>query len=97
MMIGHISFAGLAELFITGGMMAYLQRANPELLAYSATRLAPDAGSGWKSTRALWFGLSGLMILSPLGLLAAGTAWGEWGVDDFASTTVREEIVRAFR
>src|SRR5450432_2008570 len=32
MMIGHLSFAGLAELIITGGVVAYLQRTNLPLL-----------------------------------------------------------------
>ena len=31
--------------------------------------------------RKLWFALGAFMILSPLGLLATGTAFGEWGVD----------------
>ena len=29
----------------------------------------------------LWIGLGILGIASPLGLLASGTAWGEWGKD----------------
>ncbi len=32
MMVGHLTFAGLAELFVSGGVVAYLQRANPALL-----------------------------------------------------------------
>jgi PDGLE domain len=30
----------------------------------------------------LWILLGIMMILTPLGLLAAGTAWGEWGMDE---------------
>lgn len=26
-----------------------------------------------------------LIIFTPLGLLASGTAWGEWGVEEMAS------------
>jgi cobalt/nickel transport system permease protein len=29
-----------------------------------------------------------LIILTPLGLLAEGTAWGEWGADEIAATGV---------
>lgn len=29
----------------------------------------------------LWLGLGVLIILTPLGLLASGTAFGEWGID----------------
>src|SRR6266478_5769876 len=32
MMIGHLSFAGLAEFFVSGGVVAYLQRARPSPL-----------------------------------------------------------------
>lgn len=35
----------------------------------------------FKKYRNLWLALGALMILSPLGLIAAGTAFGEWGVD----------------
>ncbi|MGQ9458836.1 MAG: PDGLE domain-containing protein [Anaerolineae bacterium] len=31
----------------------------------------------------LWIGLAILALLSPLGLLAPGTAWGEWGAEEF--------------
>lgn len=103
MLIGHLTFAGLAEAVITGGIIAYLQRANPQLLRLSA-RGAEMGGAaagqlvsagGWRGTRALWFGLALLMILSPLGLLAAGTAWGEWGVEDFQDAAARQEMAQA--
>ena len=93
MMIGHLSLAGLAELAISGGVVAYLQRAHSDLLGRPLARAATV--SVRKSTRALWYGLAGLMIASPIGLLAAGTAWGEWGADDFASAEVRQEMLNA--
>jgi cobalt/nickel transport system permease protein len=97
MMIGHLTFAGLAELLISAGLVAYLQRANPDLLAFSVPNTTGKlaSGSAWKSTRPLWYALAGLMILTPLGLLAGGTAWGEWGAEDFANAQVREEILLA--
>lgn len=94
MMIGHLSIAGFAEMAVTAGLVAYLQRANPELLAYARAGGASQAGVG-KTARAFWYGVAGLMILSPLGLVAAGTAWGEWGVDDFADAGARQEIALA--
>lgn len=36
-------------------------------------------------TRTLWIILGVLALLSPLGLLATGDAWGEWGADAFES------------
>lgn len=35
----------------------------------------------FKNYRKLWLALGVLVILSPLGLIAAGTPFGEWGVD----------------
>jgi cobalt/nickel transport system permease protein len=86
MMLGHLTIAGLAELVITGGVVAYLQRSDPALLKLTAPgaadandgmQLANQRG-GWRTLRSLLIGLAILMVLSPLGLLAAGTAWGEW-------------------
>lgn len=94
MLVGHLSFAGLAEMAISAGLLAYLQRANPELLRVAPRRDSTLAG-GWHATRRLWLGLALLMILSPLGLLAAGTAWGEWGAAAFADPQARLEIARA--
>ena len=97
MMIGHLSVAGLAELLVSAGLVAYLQRANPELLACSRANGVnkPAESSVWKSTRKLGYALAGLMILSPLGILAAGTAWGEWGVEDYAQAETRLEMRHA--
>lgn len=101
MMIGHLSFAGLAEAVISGGVVAYVQKVDPRLLSLSAPGIAASGGAaaappaGWRPTRALWAGLAVLLIASPLGLLAAGIAWGEWGVDDFKDTAVRESIALA--
>jgi len=36
----------------------------------------------FRSFRKLWMVLGVLMLLSPLGLIATGTAFGEWGLDE---------------
>lgn len=100
MALGHLTIAGLAELVVTGGVVAYLQRADPSLLKLTApnARDAEDGTQevarrgGWRTTQKLWVGLAMLMILSPLGLLAAGTAWGEWAPEDFNDAAARQEI-----
>jgi cobalt/nickel transport system permease protein len=98
MMIGHITVAGLAEMIVTAGVVAYIQRTDLSLLKLTAPD-APltnaDETSGWRSTKALWIGLAALMILTPLGLVAAGTAWGEWSAEDFADPSAREQIAAA--
>ena len=98
MLIGHLTFAGLAELVLSGGVIAYLQRADPALLrgtAPGALEHGMPVPGGWRAVRPLWIGLAVLMIATPLGLLAAGTAWGEWGVEDFKSPEARQEIAAA--
>src|SRR6266498_2382721 len=103
MMLGHLTIAGFAELLVTGGVVAYLQKADPSLLKLTApnARVAEDGADelarrgGWRITRSLWIGLAVLMIASPLGLLAAGSAWGEWSADDFATQQGRQAIAQA--
>ena len=92
MMIGHLTVAGLAEAVVTGGIVAFLQRAEPDLLR--ATAREPEAHRPG-TLRPLWVGLGVLLVLTPLGLLAAGTAWGEWSARDFTSAEGREAIASA--
>ncbi|MDR3373012.1 MAG: cobalt transporter CbiM [Ancalomicrobiaceae bacterium] len=94
MMAGHLTIAGLAEAAIGAGLVRALQRYEPELLG--AGTLSPSAPTRvWWQTRALWFGLAVFMILSPIGLIAGGTAWGEWSVEDLADPAARQDIARA--
>ncbi len=103
MMIGHLTVAGFAECIISAGVIAYLQRADPALLRRTAPD-APDAEGpmwpvaatvSWATMRNFWLGLALLLILTPLGILAAGSAWGEWSAKDFADAKARQEIAGA--
>lgn len=83
MMLGHLAVAGLAEAAITAGMVAFLQHADPALLsAASGGATATMAAEPIRpnSLRRLWITVALLMFLAPLGILAAGTAWGEWSL-----------------
>jgi cobalt/nickel transport system permease protein len=86
MVIPHILVASVIEGVATALVVAYLQRANPAVLGapQGATRPAVEATS-FSKLRWLWVGLAVLVVATPLGLLAPGTAWGEWGSDEFAS------------
>ncbi len=106
MMIGHLTFAGLAELILSAGLVAYLQRADPALLrttapdapdadqaVSSAGRSASDsAASAWPSYRRLWVAVALFLVLTPLGIVAAGTAWGEWTARDFSDPDARAKM-----
>jgi cobalt/nickel transport system permease protein len=37
-------------------------------------------------------GLAALMLVTPLGILAVGSAWGEWSPHDLADGAVRRQI-----
>ena len=103
MMIGHLTFAGIAELVLSGGVVAYFQRTNPALLKLTAPgNLAADeevAGAAspsmWRTVRPLWMALALLLVLTPLGILAAGSAWGEWSARDFSNPQARERMAVA--
>jgi cobalt/nickel transport system permease protein len=98
MMIGHLTIAGLAEMVVSAGVVAYLQRAEPSLLRSTAPGAATgecEAEIGWSATKPLWLALAILMVLTPLGILAAGTAWGEWSPSDFSNPASRTQIAAA--
>lgn len=79
MMIGHL-IAGMAEAIVTGSGVAYLWRSAPELIqTASITGQSKPLPVFWNRLRVLWIFMGILIILTPLGLLAPGTAWGEWG------------------
>jgi cobalt/nickel transport system permease protein len=88
MLIGHLTFAGLAELMVTGGVVAYLQRTSPAFLIDRPGR----AQLRWKPALAV---LAILIALTPLGLLSVGHAWGEWSARDFQRPDARLKIEQA--
>jgi len=85
MLVPHLLVASVAEAVLTVLVMAYLQRANARLLeAAEQPQLAAELG-GFARMRVLWIVLGVLIIASPVGLLAPGTAWGEWGAEELTS------------
>ncbi len=102
MMIGHLTFAGLAELVISAGVVGYLQRADPALLrltapgaSYSEPVQETDVPPSSPAVRKLWLILGLALVLTPLGILAVGSAWGEWSATDFSDSAARREIAAA--
>jgi cobalt/nickel transport system permease protein len=77
MLIGHLAIAGPVEAIVTGLVFFYLQKSHSSLLA---KREEP------RKEGKLWIAWSAALVVlafaTPLGLLAAGTAWGEWGADE---------------
>lgn len=69
----HLLIVGFIEAFVTAGIVAYLARGG-----LGAPAIEPVVAKA----RPLWIGLGVLCLASPLGLLAGGTAWGEWAPED---------------
>jgi cobalt/nickel transport system permease protein len=85
MVIPHLLVASVIEGVVTALVVVYLQRANrPVLEVAEKPALAAEAGS-FGRLRGLWVGLVVLIIATPLGLLAPGTAWGEWSSNQLAN------------
>ncbi|HUB77517.1 MAG TPA: cobalt transporter CbiM [Bryobacteraceae bacterium] len=98
MMAGHLTIAGLAEFVLSAGLVAWLQRSHPSLLRTTAPDAVEDvetsgAGAfGWPAMRPMLVGLAILLLGTPLGILAVGSAWGEWSPRDFADAAGRRQI-----
>ena len=76
MMAGHLLIAGPVEAFATGLIFVFLQRTHSSLI--KADTPAKKEGKIWL----LWGALGALALATPIGLLASGTAWCEWGVKE---------------
>ena len=79
MMIGHLTLFGLAEVLFTLVIWRFLEKAAP-------ARVAKRDRIGLSASPAVKVFLAAKIVLTPLGLLAEGTAWGEWGTDEIAAT-----------
>ncbi len=79
MVIPHALVASVVEGLLTALVLAYLQRSNMGVLETAEKPYVMNEAGGLKKMRSLWVVLIVLVLASPLGLLAPGTAWGEWG------------------
>jgi len=77
MAIQHLLFFGWVEAFATMGVVAALGRSDSVLL-----EMKPAA----RPLRWLWAAFALLVMLTPIGVLAPGTAWGEWSARELRRT-----------
>ena len=85
MVIPHMLIASVIEGVIAAAVVVYLQRANVPMLELTQKPTAAVSATAPGRLRWLWIGLIALIIATPLGLLAPGTAWGEWGAGELAN------------
>ena len=71
MLIPHLLIAGLVEVIFTVAIFEFIKKVSPGTFYEGAKQ----------KTKAIYGLIIALICLSPLGLLATGTAWGEWGTD----------------
>src|SRR5690242_17078228 len=84
MLLAHLTVAGAAEVIATDAALAYIQRSHPDLLERRAPVAASEAVPVDRSRPGWLLPLIALVVvlLVPLGLLASGSAWGEWGGEE---------------
>ena len=102
MALGHLTLFGLAEVVFSLAFYAFIatsapdfavngsfftQRESPAADALEADEDASISAPQKDRFNAVYLFLALLVALSPLGLLAEGTAWGEWGAEEIAETT----------
>jgi len=85
MVLPHMLVASVVEGLLTALVVAYLQRSNVAVLEAAEKPAAAGEAGSFRKLRWVWVGLAVLVVASPLGLLAPGTAWGEWGTQELAS------------
>lgn len=71
MVLPHL-LVGILEGAVTAGVYAYIRKMSPGVIYEGKPA----------SKKPLYGLLIAMVLLSPIGLLATGTAWGEWGADE---------------
>lgn len=83
MLFAHLTLAGSVEGVVTGMVVAYLQKSNPVMLQiYPPQQSLNNSSQVSRTVKKLWYAMIALIIFAPLGLLASGTAYGEWSGAD---------------
>jgi cobalt/nickel transport system permease protein len=80
MMIPHLAVAGVVEAVFTVAVFAFVRKTAPNLI-FEHIKIGNETNQKPIPVFAL---VAALIAATPLGLLATGTAWGEWGADEIA-------------
>lgn len=79
MLLAHMTVAGVVEGIVTAGVYAFIKKVSPEIISE-----APASG---KKLKPIFVLIIAMICLCPIGLLAQGTAWGEWGADEIKAVS----------
>jgi cobalt/nickel transport system permease protein len=79
MLMPHLAVAGVVEGLITAGVYGFIKKVSPGII-YEGLKI---------KMKPIYGLLIAMIALSPLGLLATGTAWGEWSLDEINSVVTK--------
>ena len=82
MLFAHITLAGPVEGVVTGLIVKYLQKSNPAMLQIYPPQKSQLENLKIGGIKKYWYAIIALIIFAPIGLLAQGTAFGEWSGGD---------------
>lgn len=78
MMVTHLTIAGAVEVFFTYVIYRFVKQVAPQEI------YTPTSVNTTSFVKKIRYVLIALVVLSPLGLLAEGTAFGEWSAEELA-------------
>lgn len=79
MLIPHMLVAGVLEGVITAGVYGFIKKVSPGMIYEGAK----------EKMKPVYALIIGMICLSPIGLIATGTAWGEWGADEINAVVTK--------
>jgi len=83
MLIPHMLVSGILEAVITIGVLQFITKVSPGII-YENPKI---------KTKPIYVFIIALICLSPLGLLASGTAWGEWNAKNIRSVVIGGKVL----
>lgn len=89
MTLTHLLFAGPIEAFFTYVIYRFVKRVTPNELYENAAIQSENAKTSFNP---LYYLLGALVVLSPIGLLAQGTAFGEWSKSEMLDKLKSEGV-----
>ncbi len=83
MLFAHALFACPLEAIVTAAAIGFITKFSPDMLTGITEKVQPEGKiSALSRFKGFIIALAVLVVLTPLGLIAKGTAWGEWGGDE---------------
>lgn len=92
MLFAHLLVAGVVEAFFTYAVYAFVKKVAPAELYTPSRATSKEASKMALGFKYFYYLIGAMVVLSPLGLLASGTAWGEWDPSELLSNMHNEHL-----